>query len=129
MKCPVCRVPTYVVEHDQIELDLCAECEGVWFDAGELELLLPDGTSGLEAAATDEDGRECPICRRRMDKVNIGPAHRVLIDSCPDGCGLWFDANELNALTADLAAGGWQVQPDVRRFLSEMFPQKGEEPC
>ena len=40
MKCPVCRVPTYVVEFDKIELDLCPDCQGIWFDAGELELLL-----------------------------------------------------------------------------------------
>ena len=129
MKCPVCRVPTFVVEYDNIELDLCAGCDGVWFDAGELELLLDDRHAVLAAADTDEAGRDCPICRRRMDKVNIGPGHRVLIDSCPDGCGLWFDAHELGDLTADLAASGWQVPPDVRRFLREMFPQKGEESC
>ena len=127
MKCPVCKVPTYVVEHDHIELDLCAGCEGVWFDAGELDLLVGEGAPIEAAGETAEKGRDCPICRARMNKVNIGPGGRVLIDACPDGCGLWFDAHEVNELTADLASGGWQVAPDVRRFLSEMFPQKGEE--
>lgn len=130
MKCPVCRVPTYVVEHDHIELDLCADCGGTWFDAGELELLLEDGAhTALAAAATDEAVRDCPLCRKKMTKANIGPGRRVLIDTCPAGCGLWFDADELKELTADLAQDGWQVQPRVRKFLSEMFPTKGENQC
>ena len=62
-----------------------------------------------------------------MNKVNIGPGRRVLIDSCPNGCGLWFDQNELADLTGDLKAEGWQVQPSVQEFLSGMFPTKGDE--
>ncbi len=127
MKCPVCQVPTYVVEHDRIELDLCPDCQGIWFDAGELELLLERGeTAPLTAAATDEKTRPCPLCREKMNKVNIGPSQGVLIDTCPAGCGVWFDNNELQELTCDLSENGWQVQPRVRAFLSEMFPSKGE---
>ena len=29
-----------IVEHENIELDYCTNCKGVWFDSGELELLL-----------------------------------------------------------------------------------------
>lgn len=127
MKCPVCQVPTYVVEYDGIELDLCPDCHGLWFDSGELELLLEDEQGApLTAAETTEAVRPCPICRQKMSKVNIGPSGRVLIDSCPAGCGIWFDSNELQDLTRDLAEAGWQVQPRVRAFLSEMFPTKGD---
>ena len=66
------------------------------------------------------------ITKKKMGKVNIGPSRRVLIDNCPRGCGIWFDNNELQDLTRDLAEGGWQVRPRVREFLSEMFPLKGE---
>jgi len=127
MKCPVCKVPTYVVEHDGIELDLCPDCQGIWFDAGELDLLLDrDQSAPLTAAVTDEATRPCPLCRQKMNKVNIGPSQRVLIDSCGAGCGVWFDSNELQELTRDLAEDGWHVQPRVRTFLSEMFPTKGD---
>ncbi|MFT5233706.1 MAG: Zn-finger nucleic acid-binding protein [Candidatus Krumholzibacteriia bacterium] len=126
MKCPVCQVPTYVVEHQEIELDLCPECQGVWFDNGELELLLDrDRAAPLVAAKTDEELRKCPLCTKKMNKVNIGPAIGVLVDSCPDACGVWFDDQELTALTRDLAAEGWQIQPKIRQFLHEMFPSKG----
>ena len=127
MKCPVCHVPTYVVEYDEIELDLCPDCQGLWFDHGELELLLGSvDTPALEGAQTDEPSRPCPLCGHRMNKVNIGPGRRVLVDDCPEGCGVWFDQNELADLAGNLKADGWHVQPRVREFLSGMFPSKGD---
>ena len=127
MKCPVCRVPMYVVEFEKIELDLCPDCRGIWFDHGELDLLLgaPDAQP-LVDAVTDETSRRCPLCRHKMNKVNIGPGRRVLIDSCPARCGLWFDKDELADLAGDLEAGRWRVQPGVQEFLSGMFPTKGD---
>ncbi len=125
MKCPVCKVPTFVVEYLDIELDLCPECQGVWFDCGELELLLGTGDAvDSEPAKTSEKPRHCPVCPRKMEKVNIGPGRRVMIDKCPDGCGLWFDGNELSDLTHDLQNEGWHVRPEVREFLCGMFPER-----
>ena len=123
MKCPVCNIQTFVVEYLDIELDVCGQCRGVWFDSGELELLLgsPDAVN-FEAAETTEEKRPCPVCPQKMDKVNIGPGRRVLIDKCPAGCGLWFDCNELSDLTHDLKNDGWHVRPEVREFLCGMFP-------
>lgn len=125
MKCPVCKVPTFVVEYQEIELDHCAECRGLWFDSGELELVLGDGHAVTDPVTeTDEAPRKCPICSKRMDKVNIGPSGRVLIDVCNEGCGLWFDDNELHELTKDLQDDGWHVAPEVREFLRGMFPER-----
>lgn len=124
MKCPACRETMFVVEYRDIELDLCPGCRGVWFDAGELRLLIGDDAPlATEPARTDEKARACPLCRARMDKVNIGPGHRVLIDACPEGCGLWFDDRETAALTRDLQEGGWKMRPEIRDFLCEMFPE------
>ena len=125
VKCPVCKVPTFVVEFQEIELDCCGECRGLWFDHGELELVVGETKAITEpAAVTDEAPRKCPICRTRMKKVNIGPSSRVMIDVCPEDCGLWFDDNELHELTRDLQDGGWHVAPAVREFLCEMFPER-----
>jgi len=125
LKCPVCKVPTFVVEYLEIEIDLCPECQGVWFDSGELELLLGTNEAvDTEPAITTENPRHCPVCPKKMDKVNIGPGRRVMIDTCPDGCGLWFDSNELSDLNHDLQNEGWHVRPEVREFLSGMFPKR-----
>ncbi len=56
-----------------------------------------------------------------MDKVNIGPARRVMVDTCPEGCGVWFDAGELGELTRDLEEDGWNVSPEVRKYLCSLF--------
>ena len=85
-----------------------------------------DGIVFVADATTEEPGRKCPICRHKMDKVNIGPGRRVMIDSCPTGCGLWFDSNELADLAGHLRDDGWHVQPGVHEFLSGMFPTKGD---
>ncbi len=53
MKCPTCSNLMIVVEHEQIELDYCVNCFGVWFDAGELGLLLE--TMELEGTALSLD--------------------------------------------------------------------------
>jgi len=124
MKCPACREMMFVVEYNRIELDLCPACQGVWFDADELRLLLDEAAPlDVAPATTDEAFRKCPTCRERMDKVNIGPGRRVLIDACPAGCGLFFDDKETAELTRDLEEGGWQLKPEIRDFLYEMFPE------
>ncbi|MBK7672525.1 MAG: zf-TFIIB domain-containing protein [bacterium] len=126
MKCPACRVPMYVAEYQQIELDLCGRCDGVWFDGGELALLLGDELP-LDGTGTapDEATRSCPLCDKPMAKVNIGPGRRVVVDQCPQQCGLWFDGPELAELTTDLETAGWGLSAKVRGFLREMFPAKG----
>ena len=43
-----------VVEYHNIELDYCNSCKGVWFDYGELELLLE--SRGLEETKVFLDG-------------------------------------------------------------------------
>ena len=40
MKCPVCSLELIVVERNGIELDYCIQCQGFWFDAGEINLPL-----------------------------------------------------------------------------------------
>lgn len=118
MKCPHCRSVMYVAEIDGVELDLCADCRGIWFDRGELDLLLGGGgLPQLAGAETAERPRSCPLCRRRMVKLNIGPEGRVLVDSCPAGCGLWFDDRELSELVDNLARDGWRLPPPVLEFL------------
>jgi Zn-finger nucleic acid-binding protein len=127
-----------VVEHQQIELDYCPKCSGVWFDSGELELLLEKlgtttrqlDTEGIISAPetnTAEKKRRCPICSHKMKKATIGHRPPILIDSCDDGDGLWFDGGELhqlvNQLTLKTANGGAQQQ--IIAFLGEAF--KAEE--
>lgn len=131
MKCPVDKSVMMVVEHRRIELDYCHKCHGVWLDTGELELLI----SVLQAEGANlhpnelltpekaeiKDRRRCPICGQKMEKVRTGREHKVLIDRCPIGHGLWFDAGELQRVLRDMQPPGTPAAQDVVSFLGEAF--------
>lgn len=123
MKCPACQDVIFVIEYDDIELDYCQQCRGVWFDRGELDLLLGDAASvEIEAVPSEESLRRCPICRAPMAKMNIGPGGGVLIDACPQQCGLWFDGGEVGDLAGALQQEGQQLPQGVVDFLRAIFP-------
>ena len=135
MDCPVCKGAMIIVEHAGIEVDYSPDCKGVWFDSGELELLLEsmeldesgltaDEILSLDEAKVDEKKRKCPICGKKMKKVIIGKTPEVLIDACPKGHGLWFDGGELGQVISQLmdaqpATG--DSQGKVISFLGEVF--------
>lgn len=102
MKCPVCKEPMVVLELNEVEIDYCPSCSGIWLDGGELELLIEDENERekiLSSFFTESNNPEkpykCPICSKKMDKVYVGKNMEVLIDKCPANDGLWFDKGEL----------------------------------
>ena len=116
MRCPVCNKDMIVVEYQDIELDNCLECRGVWFDSGELGLMLKisdagdisefiEGMKKSPDAKTREKQRKCPICGKKMSKKNAGDDSGILIDVCPDGDGLWFDGGEVVQFAEQLGKG------------------------
>ena len=133
MKCPTCHNMMIVVEHEHVELDYCPDCEGVWFDAGELELLLEtmqlqqsilsiDSILTSQEAKSSEKKRKCPICNRKMKKSTVGHDPEVLIDVCSRGDGLWFDAGEVGQIITQVpSTQDVDSQGRVIRFLGEVF--------
>ncbi len=139
MKCPVCKIDMIVVEHKKIELDYCVRCLGVWFDSEELELLLETmkaEETGLSqtslltphAARPAEKKRKCPICGHKMDKVSVGKEPEVLIDSCPQGEGLWFDGGELGEVITQTVGkpSGKPGTQGILSFLGDVFRTGGK---
>jgi Zn-finger nucleic acid-binding protein len=91
-----------VLEVDQVEIDHCLGCGGIWLDSGEVEILLGDPEEASAMLARFESGREktpgkrkCPICLKKMDTIRIGGEKNITIDSCGKHHGLWFDRGEL----------------------------------
>jgi len=115
-----------VLELDEVEVDYCTECEGIWLDAGELELLLGGATqseallASFQPEKTDEKRRKCPICLRKMDKVLVGDAAggQELIDRCGKAHGLWFDRGELQNV---LKMGQFDDEGRIRTLLGGLF--------
>lgn len=128
MRCPACKHELVVVEREGIEVDWCAQCHGIWFDAGELELLAEKAGMNLapgmigEASKSAEARRRCPRCRRKMEKASPTSGASLLLDRCPRH-GLWFDAGELGALMRGLE--GHAAGAAVLGFLGETFVHAG----
>jgi Zn-finger nucleic acid-binding protein len=135
MICPVCKRGMIVIEYQNIELDYCTSCRGVWFDSGELELILKlhgleevkmflDNIFDSPEAISSEKKRKCPICGHKMKKAAIGEEPQILIDVCGREHGLWFDGGEVAQLIR-YTSGEQTTKGDSREqvisFLEEVF--------
>ena len=126
MDCPVCENAMITLELEDVEIDHCVNCGGIWLDAGELELLLGEPAKAkdlLDSFKIDsrpvEETRKCPICDKKMRKIIVGSSKpTLLIDKCRRGDGLWFDKGELHDIfdRAEL-----DKDSKIQRLLTDMF--------
>ena len=117
MKCPRDATPLqpFMVEA-RVQVDRCSICRGLWLDKGELEEIqqtierdhgklidMPHDTVGasFEQVRQERQGpARCPRCDAEMETREYGYNSQVMIDACPDGCGVWLDNGELERLEA-----------------------------
>ena len=126
MDCPACKNAMVVLELEDIEVDHCYDCGGIWLDAGELELLVEERQKAVQMLSSFEvenklkEGlRRCPICLKKMQKIIVGKGTPLLLlDKCAKGHGLWFDAGELQDILNRA-----QLGPDskIQKLLADMF--------
>jgi len=120
------------LELEEVEIDYCTGCKGIWLDEGELELLLGNGgkskaliSSFDKAPGATEDHRKCPICDKKMEKVAIGKdTSAPLLDKCVNGDGLWFDKDELSDIMTKAELG---EANKIKQLLADMFGQVSED--
>ena len=100
-------------EHAGVELELCTCCLGVWFDAGELPLLVRrpdiapkefslDNLLLLPDESVDEKTRDCPLCRKGMLKKAVSHHPLLVLDVCPCGAGVWVEGTEVSLINERL---------------------------
>jgi len=103
MRCPKCRADMEQVEFDGTEVDRCEICKGIWFDAGEIELMRDnraavaidtgDASTGKQSNAIDR--YPCPRCSGSMVRV-VDPRQRhIWYETCGSCGGSFLDAGEL----------------------------------
>ncbi len=126
MDCPVCKnEPMIVLELNEVEIDYCLSCKGIWLDAGELELLLESSMETqdfLNSFTIDDQTTEkklkCTICNKKMEKILVAGDKKVRIDKCKFNHGIWFDADELEDI---LEMGSLGKDDKVLTLLRDMF--------
>lgn len=127
--CPRCYIPLQTVDlrlGKKFLIERCERCLGLFFDLGELEAFLalavtnvhavdPQRLSEVENVKRSHEYPvtyiDCPVCRRLMNRINIGSRSGVIADQCRDH-GLWLDGGELRQVMEWLKAGGSLVQKE-----------------
>src|SRR5437899_2854711 len=97
--CPNCKVPLAQKTYDNMNVDVCGECAGIWFDPGELGAFIqhhPAELHGIEAdnlphpqPHSPAPVRMCPACGAAMQAYRYDHESPVLLDSCPECWGVW----------------------------------------
>lgn len=106
IRCPKCRADMEQIVHEGVEIDRCITCNGIWFDAGEVQLL-----ANKEAAAAIDTGKasegkqynlvddyRCPRCGGDMEKHVDSQQRHIWYESCSSCEGSFFDAGEFRDL-------------------------------
>lgn len=109
MNCPKCAGSTEKVVFENIEVDRCTACKGIWFDGGELQRL--KRTKGAEAVDTgsEKEGRnfdairdiDCPVCGKAMAQLTDPYQRHIRYEACPEGHGAFLDAGEFRDLKSE----------------------------
>jgi len=115
MDCPKCvgRLEEKIIE--EVKVDVCWSCEGMWFDKSELEnVLIKDAhdLKKIDLGRDEFDGKEmeelqekidmktgnCPRCGDKAVLTKEGYAKGVIVDACSVCGGVWLDAGEIHQL-------------------------------
>jgi Zn-finger nucleic acid-binding protein len=102
MKCPKCNSDMEKVTFEQIEVDRCTNCKGLWFDMLEHEHLKAMQNSESIDVGKAELGKEydkidkidCPVCQTQMIRMVDKDQSHIHYEACTTCYGVFFDAGE-----------------------------------
>ena len=113
--CPKCSATMEPVEYEGITIFRCPNGDGHWVFGNSLaeivkkeEEKIPeeyfDEIAKSGSRITDQRGVapdiKCPMCGAYCTKVNYSYSSGIIIDHCPNGCGIWLDEGELEKVQA-----------------------------
>jgi Zn-finger nucleic acid-binding protein len=111
----------FLLHFKEVEVDYCERCRGIWLDAGELETLIENANDPflrlLDHSGTPSPAERC-LCPRCDAKLHEFRVNDLVLDRCPRGHGLWFDADELRHLLTMFGAS------KTGAFLNDLFGTK-----
>ena len=104
MRCPKCRADMEQIDYAGTEIDRCTICNGIWFDAGEIDLLrneaaaaaIDTGDANVGKQSDALDSYQCPRCNGEMQKVADPKQNHVCYEVCSSCDGTYLDAGELS---------------------------------
>lgn len=139
MKCPRCAGTLKKTHYEDIEVDQCPSCHGIWLDRGELQPILTNEetvfSEALKAAsvagqtfgmpeAEKLSVEPCPKCSKPMAPMSFSANSGVIIDSCAEH-GIWLDAQELEKIQA--VHEHWEAKRMSPAFKANLSVMLGKE--
>ena len=98
MTCPKCGGQSETVKLNEVEIDRCTQCKGIWFDFRENEQL-QDRAGQIDTGKPTGQGSspskiDCPRCRTRMITMAVLDQPHIKYECCSICFGVFFDAGE-----------------------------------
>src|SRR5688572_18164142 len=118
-ECPRCKIRLDRLLIENIELNECGRCNGMWAGVETFESICSvreEQSAVLGFVASQKASFEplasityvpCPDCKQLMNRSNFARASGVIIDLCKHH-GVWFDAGELPKIIQFIQHGGMQ---------------------
>ena len=108
MICPKCTTETLnEISVDDVTVDQCPSCKGIWSDDQELSQLLAEDPhrlgplrKGHEDESADNRKGRCPRDDAALLRVVSSIDRSVTLDICPECHGIWVDGGEFERLLA-----------------------------
>jgi len=93
-----------ITSYDQIKVDRCTNCKGLWFQPEELaalrndiwmaDYILDEGDAKVGKKYNQIVAIQCPECGVAMKQEFDAEQPHIIYESCPDGHGTYLDAGE-----------------------------------
>jgi len=108
LQCPKCKHGMEEVAFEDITIDRCTHCHGLWFDGDEVQQLQHREGSEVIDSGTAEQGRKydgmgdinCPRCGDTMEKCSDWKQEHIWYEVCRRH-GIFMDAGEFSDLKDD----------------------------
>lgn len=112
-----------------LEVDQCFVCNGIWFDAGELEKYIEKKLTIIDSPAIDiglivdfdKKVVKCPRCNIDMVKKSAPLAKDITVDFCEKCHGIWLDSTEIDRIEAKNIT----FKEKVSLIIKSLIPHKG----
>jgi len=134
LKCPNDGTVLTSISIENVPIDQCPVCSGMWLQRGELETLgehhgkhLVPITIG-EVSVIDSK-RRCPQDGEQLCQHEFADHSGIIIDQCPTCQGIWLEQTELSGILSYLDSDGADVPTEptlsqkVMLFLYQLVRQ------
>lgn len=106
MDCPKCSKVLERITFNDIEVNRCTGCLGLWFDTlAKEDLVEMEGAESIDIGAEQVDSHynemrdiDCPVCEQPMIPMVDKDQFHIKYEACAACYGLFFDAGEFTDL-------------------------------